>query len=134
MLIRNQKVSIPVKDLTRARRFFIEKLGQTFLFEDEYAVVLGSSNTQISLVPSKDAGKANYSLVTWLVENIDQHIENLRRAGIQFEEYDFGNVKTVNGKAKLGKNYVAWFKDSEDNLLAIAETQNRDHSSLIRNR
>jgi hypothetical protein len=73
------------------------------------------------LTPSNSAGEATNSLLTRFVDNIVKVKTWLSEQGISFEEYDFGDVKTVNGIANLGDDRVAWFKDSEGNLLAIAE-------------
>jgi hypothetical protein len=40
---------------------------------------------------------------------------------VDFEEYDTPWLKTVNGVANLDGNQLAWFKDSESNLLALAQ-------------
>jgi extradiol dioxygenase family protein len=117
------RISIPVADMARARHFYAETLGQTILTEHEFATIFESAGTQIAITASPDAGKATYSLVTWLVDDIDARMADLRQAGIQFEEYAF--VDMENGKAKLGQDVVAWFKDTEGNLLAIAQLDQR---------
>lgn len=115
------RVSIPVNDMARAKSFYIEKLGLSLLFENEFATVFGSVESQIALVPSEDVVPATYSLVTWIVDDIQAQVAALRQAGIEFEEYEFIGLKTINGVAQLKNDFVAWFKDSEGNLLALAE-------------
>lgn len=115
------RVSIPVQDRERAKAFYRDKLGMQPIIEHEFATVLVSHQTQISLVESDDAGNAGYSLVTWLVGDIDRRMAKLRKAGVEFMSFDFGAIRTVDGKAEIDGDYVAWFKDSEGNLLAIAQ-------------
>jgi hypothetical protein len=38
-----------------------------------------------------------------------------------FEEYDMPGFKTVNGIAEIAGEKGAWLKDSEGNLMAIAQ-------------
>jgi hypothetical protein len=45
----------------------------------------------------------------------------LRSKGVIFEEYDYPDFKTVNGVAQMGTERVAWFKDSEGNIIAIGQ-------------
>ncbi len=48
---------------------------------------------------------------------------DLRARGVTFEDYDipeFG-LQTVNGVADLGGKKSAWFKDSEGNILNLAQ-------------
>ena len=56
-----------------------------------------------------------------MVPDIGAQVQALRERGLTFEEYDYPNLKTVGGIADLGFARAAWFKDSEGNLLGIAE-------------
>lgn len=46
---------------------------------------------------------------------------DLRSRGVVFEDYDFGEMKTVNGLLSVGGYKAAWFKDSEGNTLELTE-------------
>ena len=37
------------------------------------------------------------------------------------QDYDFGEMKTVDGLADFGTAKAAWFKDSEGNILELSE-------------
>jgi hypothetical protein len=115
------RLSIPAADLVRARQFYADRLGLTPVSEGEYGVNYRSGGMYFTIVPSESAGTAKYSLMTWLVEDIDLAVSDLRARGVIFEDYDLPILKTVNGIATLGTDRVAWFKDSEGNLLAIAQ-------------
>jgi predicted enzyme related to lactoylglutathione lyase len=115
------RFDIPVNDLRRAKNFYAEKLGLEPNFENEYTAQYRYSESYFVLTPSDSAGKAQYSLMTWLVEDVEAVKSWLEEKGVVFEEYDFPGMKTVNGIAILGTDRMAWFKDSESNLLAIAE-------------
>lgn len=45
----------------------------------------------------------------------------LKARGVIFEEYDFHSLKTINGVARMGPVKIAWMKDSEGNLLGLAQ-------------
>jgi predicted enzyme related to lactoylglutathione lyase len=115
------RFDIPVSDLRRAKNFYAEKLGLKPNFENDYTAQYRYSESYFVLTSSDSAGKAKYSLLTWLVEDVDAVKSWLEEKGVVFEEYDFPGMKTVNGIATLGTDRMAWFKDSEGNLLAIAE-------------
>jgi hypothetical protein len=55
------------------------------------------------------------------VENVEKEVAELRQKGIEFEEYDLPNIKTVDSVATLGTWKAAWFKDTEGNILSINE-------------
>ena len=115
------RLSIPVADFARAKQFYAEKLGQIPFDESMYGLSYKSGETYYSLVRSTNAGQANYSLMTWLVDDIEAAFQTLSGAGVVFEEYDLPFLRTVDGIATLDADRVAWFKDSEGNLLAIAQ-------------
>lgn len=115
------RFDIPVRDLSRAKSFYAERLGLTCNYENEFCAQYRYAESYFVLTSSKSAGNAEYSLLTWLVDDIDQVKSWLEERGVTFEEYDFGDTQTVDGIADLGGDRIAWFKDSEGNLLAIAE-------------
>ena len=48
-------------------------------------------------------------------------VNELKKSGVKFEDYDFPGLKTQDGIADMGGSKGAWFKDSEGNLIAIGE-------------
>ena len=58
--------------------------------------------------------------MTWAVEDVEDIVRTLKSKGITFEHYDLPGI-TWNGDiasaGDMGK--MAWFKDSEDNVLCI---------------
>jgi hypothetical protein len=90
-------------------------------YENEFCAQYRYGESYFVLTPSESAGKAQHSLLTWLVDDIETVKTWLEVRGVVFENYELDNIKTVDGIADFGKDRVAWFKDSEDNLLAIAE-------------
>jgi len=115
------RFDIPVSDLARARKFYAEKLGLSCNYENDFCAQYRYADSYFVFTPSEDAGQAQYSLLTWLVEDIETVKTWLDERGVTFEEYNFPGMKTTNGIATLGGDRMAWFKDSEGNLLAIAQ-------------
>ena len=44
----------------------------------------------------------------------------MKAKGVKFEDIDMPGIKTVNGVAEFGPIKSAWFKDTEGNILGIA--------------
>ena len=55
------------------------------------------------------------------VDDIESAVAELKSRGVVFEEYDFPALKTVGSVATTGPIRAAWFKDSEGNLLGLAQ-------------
>ena len=115
--------NIPATDMTRAKQFYAEKLGLTPIAELPTRIVYVCVGSSFALVPSESAGKAPYSLMTWYVDDLETEMAALRSLDVAFEEYNSPWLKTENGVANLDGNQLAWFKDSEGNLLALAQVE-----------
>lgn len=113
---------IPAKDMPRARRFYEEKLG----FKPKQEINGGvayefADHTACFLYPTPNAGTSKASQAFWQVEDVEREVRELRGRGVEFEEYDLPNMKTMNGIVTAGGAKAAWFKDSEGNIMAIIQ-------------
>lgn len=113
--------SFPAADLTRAASFYEETLGLRPLSKNAHAVEFESGSVRFGLYKSEAAGTAEHTLAAWEVDDIEEAVDNLRARGVVFEEYDGPGLTTVNGIADMGTQRGAWFKDSEGNILALAQ-------------
>jgi catechol 2,3-dioxygenase-like lactoylglutathione lyase family enzyme len=115
--------TIPVSDLQRARHFYEQVLGLEAVREkaDEQEVVYRAGGGLLAVYRSAHAGHAQHTLGSFLVEDIDTTVAQLRERGVVFEHYDLPGLKTENGIAVIGKDKAAWFKDPDGNVLAISQ-------------
>jgi catechol 2,3-dioxygenase-like lactoylglutathione lyase family enzyme len=114
---------IPVKDIQKTRRFYEDVLGFSPVMEDPGGITYKSGTGQFSLYPTQFAGKAEHTLMGWIVDNVEAAAQDLRSRGVTFERYDMPGLKTDDkGIARLesGERF-AWFKDPEQNILSIGE-------------
>ena len=117
--------SIPAHDIERAKRWYEEKLGLAPLMDLGVAGQLyrtGGVSWLIYQTPS--AGTGRHTLGGWVVPNVDDAVRDLRAKGVVFEDYDMGDQgpTTQDGVARgPDGGAVAWFKDSERNVLSITE-------------
>ena len=109
-------------DLDRARRWYEEKLGLVPEREDPGGVWYRfGGETWLYLYATPSAGTAQNTIAGWEVKDIEAVMADLRGRGVTFEDYDFGEVKTVEGLVDFGTAKAAWFKDSEGNTLELGE-------------
>ena len=115
--------TIPVVDLNRAKRFYETTLGLKSVPADNgntpgTAVFECGNGTRMELY-QRGPSKADHTVATFEVSNIEEEVNALRGKGVIFEEYDMPEIKTQNGIAIQGSVKGAWFKDSEGNILCI---------------
>ena len=122
MLANAQLVTtIPVVDMERAKKFYEDKLdlklcetsGQGIIFE-------AGEDTQIYLY-KRDQTKADHTVASFLVEDVESEVKRLKDKGVVFEEYDTPQIKTIDSIAVSESYKSAWFKDTEGNILAITK-------------
>ena len=115
------QTTLPAQDLLRARSFYSTKLGLEPIEETPSALVYECSGSRFVLFPSQGKSTGAHTQIGFVVENIEAEVNELKRKGLAFEEYDFPGLKTHNSIATTGSNRAAWFKDSEGNLLGVVQ-------------
>jgi catechol 2,3-dioxygenase-like lactoylglutathione lyase family enzyme len=113
---------LPVMDMNRAREFYEGRLGLTpggFRPDGKFVYRVGGST--LALFPKPEGTKADHTAISFRVDDIAARIEDLKRKGVVFEDYDFPGLKTVDHVCVLGAEKAAWFKDPEGNYLCIHE-------------
>ena len=114
---------IPASDLARARKFYEEKLG----FKPKQEIAGGviyefGGGTACFMYPTPNAGTSKASQAFWQVDDVEREVAELKKRGVQFEEYDVPDMKIENSIYTGGGARAAWFKDSEGNILAIVQS------------
>jgi predicted enzyme related to lactoylglutathione lyase len=116
--------TIPVVDLNRAKRFYETTLGLKPVPANNdgnasgIAIFECGNGTRMELY-QRGPSKADHTVATFEVSNIEEEVNALRGKGVNFEDYDMPEIKTQNGIATQGSVRAAWFKDSEGNILCI---------------
>ncbi len=77
-------------------------------------------DTTLVVYPSQFAGTNQATAAGLGVDDVEEVVIDLRDKGIRFEEYDFGDFRTVDGifTAPDGTR-GAWFKDTEGNIIGL---------------
>ena len=78
-----------------------------------------SGGTGFAVFLSSGKASGTHTQMALEVPDLDAAVKDLRARGLKFEEYDSPGLKTRDGIAEIAGTKVAWFKDSEGNLIAI---------------
>jgi len=113
--------TIPAADMTRAKRWYEEKLGLKPTSESEFGAKYElPGGAGFTLYPTEHAGKAPNTLMCFSSNEVESDVADLKKRGVKFEDYDLPGMKMVNSIATAGSMKGAWFRDSEGNILAIS--------------
>lgn len=118
-----------VKDLAEAKDFYKGKLGLK-LNDEKMGLDFSLPGGGKMFIYQKDSHEpATFTILNFVVEDIDEAVKDLKSKGITFEQYDFGGGAKTDANdimrglaAKQGPD-IAWFKDPDNNILAVLQAK-----------
>lgn len=113
--------TLPASDMDRAKHFYENTLGFKISDEAVDGVTFASADSEFFVYPTGNAGTAQNTAACWVVPDLDSAMADLRSRGVTFEEYDLPEFKTEGGVAEAEGLRAAWFKDTEGNILGLAQ-------------
>lgn len=115
-------------DLSKAKEFYIDTLGLEIDNEEMGLTINLPGGAQLFIYEKGDHKPATFTVLNFVVDDIDSEVDELKGKGIKFEEIDFGpeggatdEKGIMRGKAANQGPDIAWFKDPAGNFLAIIE-------------
>ncbi len=116
-----------VNDIKKAKEFYVGILGLKLLNEKMGLDLELPKASRVFVYEKADHTPATFTVLNFVVANIDTAVDDLVSKGIVFEEYDLGNGAKQDEKgvlrglsANMGPN-IAWFKDPAGNILAVLQ-------------
>ena len=117
MEIKEIVAAIPMTNTERAIQFYKNKLSlQVETLSEKAGMYWVKANGSKFLLYKREANtKAEHTVISFTVENVEQSIKELETAGIEF--YNDNGAKIFN----LDGSRSAWFQDTEGNSLEISQ-------------
>jgi catechol 2,3-dioxygenase-like lactoylglutathione lyase family enzyme len=77
---------------------------------------------RILIYPKRDHAPATFTILNFLVEDIERAVDELTARGVRFEHYETGTKTDAKGIHRTPEvRPVAWFRDPAGNLLSIVQ-------------
>lgn len=125
--VQNTFSGFSVDDLKAARAFYVDKLGLKLVDEKMGLDFELPGGSRVFVYEKPDHEPATFTVLNFVVSDIDASVEELKAQGIKFETYDLGNGAKQDDKgilrglaANMGPD-IAWFKDPAGNVLAVLQ-------------
>jgi catechol 2,3-dioxygenase-like lactoylglutathione lyase family enzyme len=116
---------IPSTDLARARRWYAEKLGLEPVEEREGGLRYEGSQGVFCLFASAGSSDGTFTQLGFYVDDIEATVAALNARGVVFEDYPgcINSIMDIEGNypSKGTGERAAWFRDSEGNMLGVAQ-------------
>jgi len=115
-----------VDDIEKAQHFYTKTLGLT-LEDNAMGLQLGLPHGGSVFVYAKDDHQpATFTILNFVVSDIDDAVDELAKAGVSFERYDDMPGKQdekgiLRGRSANQGPDIAWFKDPAGNILSVLQ-------------
>ena len=111
-----------VNDIPAAKRFYADMLGLRVIEIGDGLLSLQAGNGYSVLAYIKpEHVPAEHTIVNFPVDDIEATVDRLTKAGVTFEQYPSGPIKTnEKGIAHPGP-WQAWFLDPAGNILSVIQ-------------
>ena len=112
--------SFSIHDVAAAQRFYTETLGLDVAQQPEGLEITLAGGARLFLYPKPNHTPATFTVLNFVVDDVDAAVDELGRRGVKFEHYDEPSLKTdAKGIARGNGPTIAWFKDPSGNFLSV---------------
>jgi len=115
-----------VDDLQKAKQFYTHTLGLELEDETMGLRLQLPGGGKLFIYPKPDHQPASYTMLNFVVDDIDTAVDELVNAGVTFERYDNMPGKQDDKGILRGRSAgqgpdIAWFKDPAGNILSVLQ-------------
>jgi len=112
---------VAITDSAKARAFYEGVLGLRFVKDDGFALVFDANGTMVRAAKVPDFKPAQFTILGWQVEDIEDVVRGLRAKDVHFEIFGFFKQDELGIWTAPTGDKVAWFKDPDGNILSVSE-------------
>ena len=113
--------SFSVHDLVETRKFYGQTLGLEISESEQGLNLRLKGGNEVFIYPKPEHSPATFTILNFIVDDVEQKVDELTKLGVRFQIYNKGELKTDNKGIFQGKPKIAWFKDPSGNFLSILE-------------
>lgn len=119
--------SFSVDELPKAKKFYQETLGLGVEESGDMGLSIRLNDEhRVFIYPKVDHQPATFTVLNFVVDDIDAEMESLKHRGVQFIHYQNKHLPqdkqgVLRGLQENMGPDIAWFKDPAGNVLAIVQ-------------
>ena len=120
----NAMSSFSVPNVDEAKEFYGGKLGlEVSVNEMSFLDITLPGGGHCMAYPKPNHQPATFTILNFIVEDIESSVDEMARAGVSFEHYDMDQIKTdAKGIAHdPDGSAIAWFADPAGNISAVIQ-------------
>jgi predicted enzyme related to lactoylglutathione lyase len=113
-----------VNDLAAAETFYRDTLGVTVESDAMGLHLKLQGGTEVFIYAKSDHQAASFTILNFVVDDIDTAVDQLTGRGVTFEKYEYSHQDDkgiARGKSVNMGPDIAWFKDPAGNILSVLQ-------------
>ncbi|MDW7733629.1 MAG: VOC family protein [Methanolobus sp.] len=119
--------SFSVDDLAKAKAFYGDTLGLEVTEEKNMGLKIHiAGGMEVFIYPKEDHQPATFTVLNFMVDDIDRAVDELKARGVVFEQYE-GELQTDEKgihRSFPEENFnIAWFRDPAGNFLSVLHSR-----------
>lgn len=123
--------SFAVGNLNRAKEFYRRTLDLDVKEESQMGILTLNlpGGLKVTVYPKQNHVPAEFTVLNFVVNDIDTAVDHLANQGVKFELYegfDQDEKGIARSKDPSPGPSIAWFKDSEGNIMSVLEDSPQD--------
>lgn len=109
-------------DIPKAKEFYSQILGLEVNESNGILELQIANGSKVIIYPKPNHIPATFTVLNFPVNDVEQAVDELGKAGVRFEVYNESDFKTdEKGIFREGGPKIAWFKDPAGNILSVIE-------------
>lgn len=118
-----------VDDLPKAKEFYDKKLGLEIQEQGDMGFTLRlKGDSSVFIYPKVDHQPATFTVLNFVVDDIDATMESMKNQGVQFVHYHNKHLPqdeqgVLRGLQENMGPDIAWFKDPAGNVLSVLQEE-----------
>ncbi|TMC09222.1 MAG: VOC family protein [Chloroflexi bacterium] len=110
---------VSTTDPARARAFYQDTLGLTFVADEGFALVFDLAGVMLRVTRVDELRPQPFTVLGWHVHDIDAVVRELTDRGVAFERYEALEQDALGVWRSPSGARVAWFRDPDGNVLSV---------------
>lgn len=111
----------PITDADRAKDFYADVLGLTFVADDGFALIFRSGANMVRLAKMPQVIPAQFTILGWETSSIEDDVQSLTAKGVEFVRFGFMEQDALGIWTAPDGDKIAWFKDPDGNSLSLSQ-------------
>jgi predicted enzyme related to lactoylglutathione lyase len=123
-MLKNSKAfsGFSANDTAKAKEFYAGTLGLDVSESHGILTLRLAGGNNVIIYPKPNHVPATFTVLNFPVDDVDLAVDELKKRGVRFEQYNLPDLKTDEKEIMRGNGpTIAWFKDPAGNILSVIE-------------